>query len=189
MTKDEKYKKVCSLWISNQTWTLEDALSIINGELPECHKDSKVEPDKDEKKAMRVLRVLVRNNLNGSIKLHPPTPGENPETIRINPIEFIEWLEEMMPGSLPHQLIDAKNNHQREKTSSSRKQRPEQIDKYRVQALAEYLWSIEPKKTKVEMSQNPELLKYGCINSNYTSETIQRWIREANPNRQPGRRS
>lgn len=188
MSKTISYQQFCQLWISGHTSTLKDALDVINGKLPETiQANNEDSANSISNELLAFIEMLVRNNLGGAISQYPLTVGEPQSSIRINPIEFIEWLETIDTAPLPIKLVDAKNDYLANK-ASSRKERPEKKDEYRTQALAEYFWSLEPELTKGQMAQKTELLKYGPIHRSYAQSTIEGWIRKYNPDRAPGRR-
>ncbi len=184
----DKFETVAKLWMNSDTWTLDDAIRLIGQKLPNCFSKLETETDEQEEKALSILRELVKNNLNGTLTSYPPIPGESDNTIRINPFEFLEWLEDIEPGQIPAVLILAKAEHEQKRKGTARKDRPETIHRHRVAALAELFWREEPSLTKVEMSQKPELTDIGCHGKTYKPTTIQKWIKESNPNREPGRR-
>lgn len=185
----DKFETVAKLWINSDTWTLDDAIRLIGQKLPNCFSTHDTETDEQEERALSILRELVKNNLNGTLTRYPSTPGEPESTIRLNPFEFLDWLEEINPGQTPIALKGARAEHEQKHKGSARKDRPETVHRHRVAALAELFWRDEPNLTKVEMSQKPELIEIGCHRKKYTPSTIQRWIKESNPNREPGRRS
>jgi hypothetical protein len=188
MTEHTKYSFFCELWIASQTSTLEDCLDVLFGELPNSLNIKGTNSNNSMSEQERVfIEMLVRNNLGGAIKHYPPTPGESKKIIRINPIEFLEWVESLNNFPIPEILVQSKNEFL-EKRATRRKPSSNNQDQYRTQALAEYFWSIEPDLTKSQMAEKEELLKFGPINSHYQKSTIENWIKESNPNRNPGRR-
>lgn len=187
--QSEKYEVICELWLKSDTWLLEDALRLINKKLPLCLSKPETEQEEKDKRSYLILKELVKNNLNSTLTLYPSLPGEDQGTIRINPFEFLDWLEDIDPELVPIVLKSAKSEQQQLRRGTTRKERPDTIHRHRVAALAEYFWRDEPSLTKVEMAQKPELNEIGCNGKKYTPETIQRWIKESNPNREPGRRS
>lgn len=186
---EEQFEAACLMWIKSDSWRLEDAIRLINKKLPECFSTSDSEAEDQQPRHVRILNELIKNNLNGTLTRYPPIPGEPETTIRINPFEFLDWLEEIAPEQIPVLLKMAKAEHEQQRKGTTRKDRPETIHRHRVAALAELLWRDEPNLTKVEMSQKPELTAIGCHGKKYTLDTLQRWIKESNPNREPGRRS
>jgi hypothetical protein len=57
----------------------------------------------------------------------------------------------------------------------------------RSRAIAEFLWSIEPELTIVEMARRSEIIKFGCSGNEYDVRTICRWLANLKDNRMPGR--
>ena len=168
--KQDKFEAACMLWIKSDTWLLEDAIRLISNKLPHCFLADETEHDETESRGLRILKELIKNNLNGTLTRYPPLPSETEDTIRINPFEFLDWLEEIDPGQIPVPLTMAKAEHEQTRKGTTRKDRPETIHRHRVAALAELFWREEPNLTKVEMSQKPELTEIGCNGKKYTPE-------------------
>lgn len=185
----DKFEIVAKLWMNSDTWTLDDAIKLIDQHLPNCFSPPETETDEHEEKGLFVLRELIKNNLNGTLTRYQPIPGEPESTIRINPFEFLDWLEEINPEQIPAALKRARREKEQKRRGTARKERPEKIHQHRVAALAELFWLKEPSLTKVEMSQKAELTDIGCNGKIYKPATIQKWIKESNPNREPGRRT
>jgi hypothetical protein len=181
---DGKYEKMCQFWIKSHTWTLSDAISILYEEFPAVY----LKPSDDENTQRKELVTTVaKNNLGGAIDIQPSIPGDPPETIRINPIQFLDWFE-LFGFPIPSLLNQARQELIKEQGKPSRKLTPTQIHKHRCRSLAEYFWLQDPDLTKANMAQKPELLDIACENKHYTSKTVEGWIKDLNPDRSQGRR-
>jgi hypothetical protein len=186
MSEDkDNYKKMCNLWLKSYTWILSDAISIIHEELPAVY--LKHTDDEKTKKSRGLVTTLVKNNLGGAIDIQKPVPDDEPEVIRVNPVQFLDWVESF-GFPLPHILNQARQEFTKEQGKPSRKLTPMQIHKHRCRSLAEYFWEQDPDITKADMAQKPDLLEIACENKRYTSKTIEGWIKDLNPDRSQGRR-
>tara|TARA_R110002050_G_scaffold269917_2_gene412733 strand:+ start:280789 stop:281361 length:573 start_codon:yes stop_codon:yes gene_type:complete len=181
---DGKYEKMCNLWIKSHTWQLDDAISILIKQLPSAYMKSYEDSENDKR---IFFKTLAQNNLGGILDLHSAIPGDAPSDIRINPIQFIEWLESLN-YPLPLAMKQAKDNYLASNGKPSRKLTPTQIHKHRCRSLAAYFWKQDPDLTKVEMAKKSELIKIACENKIYSSKTIEGWIKDLNPDRSQGRR-
>jgi hypothetical protein len=181
---NEKYEAMCKIWIKNHTWTLSDAVSILYEEFPAVY----LKPSNDgQTKHKDLITILAKNNLGGAIDIQPPVPGDSPETIRVNPIQFLDWTE-IFGFQIPYTLNQAKQTLTKEQGKPSRKLTPMQIHKHRCRSLATYFWEQDPDLTKANMAQKTELLDIACENKTYTPKTIEGWIKDLNPDRSQGRR-
>jgi hypothetical protein len=66
-------------------------------------------------------------------------------------------------------------------------QRPSQIHKMKVRAIAAELWKQKPSITIADMIFRNETA-LACDNRTYTEKTLRQWIKDLCPNRFPGRR-
>lgn len=57
----------------------------------------------------------------------------------------------------------------------------------RTRAIAEFLWSIEPELTIVEMARRSEITKFGCEGEEYDVRTVCRWLSSLKGYSRPGR--
>jgi len=181
---DGKYEKMCNLWIKSHTWELDDAISILLGQLPSAYLKS-YDDDKNDQKIF--LKTIIPNDLGGALDLYPAIPGDSEDAIRINPVQLIEWLESI-DFPLPLSLKQAKYNQLESHRKPSRKLTSTQIHKHRCRSLATYFWEQDPDLTKANMAQKTELLNIACESKRYTSKTIEGWIKDLNPDRSQGRR-
>lgn len=181
---DDRYEKMCNLWIKSHTWKLDDAISILRKQLPPAYMENYEDSQSDK---IIFYKTLVQNNLGGALELQPAIPGDTPSTIRVNPVQFIDWLESI-DYPLPYAMKQAKDKYSASHGKPSRKLTPTQIHKHRCRSLAAYFWEQDSDLTKVEMAQKSELIKIACENKVYSSKTIEGWIKDLNPDRSQGRR-
>jgi len=67
-----------------------------------------------------------------------------------------------------------------------KKLRPEQKCKIDCRGMAKKLWEKDPTLTIPAMFKRPEIIKIHC--NNYEPDTFRKWVKDLNPNRNPGRR-
>ena len=67
------------------------------------------------------------------------------------------------------------------------KLRPSQRHRLTCRDVAGKLWEKDPTITIVSMAKRPEI-KEACEGEKYAESTIRNWIKDLNPNREPGRR-
>lgn len=57
----------------------------------------------------------------------------------------------------------------------------------RCRAVAEMLWSADPRIPIAEMARRPEIIQFGCEGQVYDMRTISRWLASLKADRRPGR--
>ncbi|WP_319522179.1 hypothetical protein [uncultured Desulfosarcina sp.] len=110
-------------------------------------------------------------------------------------VEILEFLSECFYRLIDINKIDdgkglkpSGDDHEYVIDYSGRKSlRKDQKHRLAVRAVAKDIWEKEPHLTMVDMAKRSDLIK-ACNGKQYHFNTIRRWIKDLNPNSNPGRR-
>ena len=83
-------------WLKKSTWTIIEAINLVEGYRPERPKSLLQGSQK------MILEFL---DVDMFVKIHPVNPSEEPEKFRFKPQEFVTWLSSTIPGSVPDPII------------------------------------------------------------------------------------
>lgn len=83
-------------WLKKSTWTIIEAINLVEGYRPERPKSLLQGSQK------MILEFLDADMF---VKIHPVNPSEEPEKFRFKPQEFVTWLSATIPGSVPDPII------------------------------------------------------------------------------------
>lgn len=174
------YESACEAAAKMDHWTVDDAAALLAHEIPPRLSLRKL----NAAKAERIQRIAYL--LSGAAcVVNPESPIGR---YRVAPREIVEWARQK--SAVPSALVTAVLGGVREGEQAERHMRESTRRRERCRAVAALLWQQEQTKhlTLQAMAQRPELLEIGCEGRQYKSDTIADWIKEANPNRKPGRR-
>ena len=83
-------------WLKKSTWTIIEAINLVEGYRPERPKSLLQGSQK------MILEFLDTDMF---VKIHPVNPSEEPGKFRFRPQEFVTWLSATIPGSVPDPII------------------------------------------------------------------------------------
>jgi len=176
------YAKACRNMGLMDYWTVEDAAALILGEIPPGQSGRK-SPVAKAKKIARLAHILS----GADCVVNPETTSGR---FRVPPVEIIEWIQRRNGSAVPQELKVAVLGAVEEIQKQEAFTKKSTLRRERCRAIAELLWKQEENKhlTLEAMAKHPVLLQIGCQGTRYEHETIKDWIKEQNPNRNPGRR-